>query len=227
MTDKLILHIGTHKTGTTTLQSMLESNSEALAANGFTYPAMPLKWKHAHINRNAYWLSKAAYQRLSSKSVAEAEKIAPCRKATEEAFARSKGTVILSDERLWYNATRKGFWPAARAILEECGARNITVVLYLRRQDLFAESLWMQYVKNSRLQEDLSTFIARKKMQAVCDYAAGVKKLHETFGPDKVIVRVYDRSVMVGGDTVADFLDVLGIDDTSAFACPESPKTPA
>ena len=68
MTDKLILHIGTHKTGTTTLQSMLESNSEALAANGFTYPAMPLKWKHAHINRNAYWLSKAAYQRLSSKS---------------------------------------------------------------------------------------------------------------------------------------------------------------
>lgn len=227
MTDKLILHIGTHKTGTTTLQSMLESNSEALAANGFTYPAMPLKWKHAHINRNAYWLSKAAYQRLSSKSVAEAEKIAPCRKATEEAFARSKGTVILSDERLWYNATRKGFWPAARAILEECGARNITVVLYLRRQDLFAESLWMQYVKNSRLQEDLSTFIARKKMQAVCDYAAGVKKLHETFGPDKVIVRVYDRSVMVGGDTVADFLDVLGIDDTSAFACPESSKNPS
>ena len=64
MTDKLILHIGTHKTGTTTLQSMLESNSEALAANGFTYPAMPLKWKHAHINRNAYWLSKAAYQLL-------------------------------------------------------------------------------------------------------------------------------------------------------------------
>jgi hypothetical protein len=35
---KLILHIGTHKTGTTSLQAWLANNREALAANGVSYP---------------------------------------------------------------------------------------------------------------------------------------------------------------------------------------------
>ncbi len=34
---KVILHIGTHKTGTTTLQHFLTANKEALAERGFCY----------------------------------------------------------------------------------------------------------------------------------------------------------------------------------------------
>ena len=54
---KLVLHIGTHKTGTTTLQSTLESNTDALRRAGFIYPTMPEKWEHAARNRNGYWLN--------------------------------------------------------------------------------------------------------------------------------------------------------------------------
>ncbi len=47
MTKTLVLHIGTHKTGTTALQGAPSSNPEALSAHGYVYPSVPVKWSNA------------------------------------------------------------------------------------------------------------------------------------------------------------------------------------
>ena len=47
MTKTLVLHIGTHKTGTTALQGALSSNPEVLSAHGYVYPRVPVKWSNA------------------------------------------------------------------------------------------------------------------------------------------------------------------------------------
>jgi len=41
-----IVHAGTHKTGTTTVQNILAAHRTQLAASGFLYPAMGRKGKH-------------------------------------------------------------------------------------------------------------------------------------------------------------------------------------
>lgn len=227
MAGKLTLHIGTHKTGTTTLQSTLEHNSQALRSAGFIYPTVPEKWEHAARNRNGYWLNMAALERIESTRLQEPEKIAACRAMCTELLTQSPCSLILSDERLWYNGTKKGFWPAVRSILEECGASEVTIVLYLRRQDLFAESLWAQFVKQGNMSTELVDYINSPKIMKVCDYARGIKTLQETFGAENLVVRIYDRAQLVEGDTVADFLSVVGIEDRSAFVRPELPRNPS
>lgn len=226
MAGKLILHIGTHKTGTTTLQSVLNLNPAALAANGIVYPKLSLKWEHAALNRNAYWLNMAALERIGSTGLQEPEKIGPWRELCAAALAEDK-TVLLSDERIWFNATKKGYWEAMRAIMQEVGVTEVKLVLYLRRQDLFAESLWAQFVKTGRMQVSLSEYIAREKVVKVCDYEAGVKRIQKVFGAENLVIRVYDRSLLAGGDTAEDFLRTIGIEDTSAFTWPEEAKNPS
>ena len=50
---KLILHIGTHKTGTTALQQFLHANRGALAARGFHYATPPHGLPHSNVIANA------------------------------------------------------------------------------------------------------------------------------------------------------------------------------
>ena len=227
MAGKLVLHIGTHKTGTTTLQSTLESNTDARRRAGFIYPTMPEKWEHAARNRNGYWLNMAVLERIGSIHLQQPEKIAACRAMCSELLTQSERNLILSDERLWYNGTKSGFWPAARAILEECGAREVTVVLYLRRQDLFAESLWAQFVKQGNMSSELVDYISANKIKKVCDYARGIKAIQAVFGAENLVIRIYDCNQLVEGDTVADFLSTAGIEDRSAFVRPELPRNPS
>lgn len=221
MGSKLILHIGTHKTGTTALQAALAANGDILSVAGYAYPLMPEKWPHIKQDRNAYWLSMAALQKIGSSQTRHPGKIPACLESFEETVATKPETVILSDERMWYCGTKKGYWQAMRQIVEQAGITAVRVVVYLRRQDLFAESLWAQYVKgNTRLEQSLDTYMAKPKTIAVCDYAAGIKRLQSVFGADNITVRIYDRDELVGGDTVTDFLAVLGIETTEGVVRP-------
>lgn len=222
MSEKLVLHIGTHKTGTTALQGALSASNDALEAAGFSYPLMPEKWPHIKQNRNAYWLSMAALQETGKGKVNHPGKIPACLKCFTQAVAASDKTLILSDERMWYiGATTKGYWKAVRDIVERAGVKNTQIIVYLRRQDLFAESLWAQYVKgNTRLEQSLIDYLSKRKTLSICDYAAGIKKLQRVFGEENIIVRVYDKSQLVGGNTIDDFLAALGIESHEGIVRP-------
>ena len=50
---KLLLHIGTHKTGTTALQQFLYANRELLAACGFHYATPPHRLQEVNRVANA------------------------------------------------------------------------------------------------------------------------------------------------------------------------------
>ncbi len=54
---KLILHIGTHKTGTTALQQFLYANREPLVGHGFHY-ATPPHVQEANLIANALKVGK-------------------------------------------------------------------------------------------------------------------------------------------------------------------------
>src|SRR5215208_1987446 len=56
---RLILHIGTHKTGTTALQQFLYANREPLATCGFHYATPPHGLQEANVVANALNVGKS------------------------------------------------------------------------------------------------------------------------------------------------------------------------
>ncbi|MGI6590500.1 MAG: hypothetical protein ACOX1O_02635 [Eggerthellaceae bacterium] len=224
MSRKLVLHIGTHKTGTTAIQGAMGLNVPELKAQGYAYPLFSAHFKGVPNNRNGYFVARLVKDALNPGSVdGKMLRLAQtCRDAIPQ-YVEAPEDVILSDERLWYTARGYAeFWPKLRSIMEDLGFREFRIIVYLRRQDRFAEALWNQFVKgDTRMTKSLWEYINGKTMRRVCDYAKGLDNLAETFGKENLSVHVFDRARMKDGNVVPDFANAIGV-DISQFAEPEN-----
>lgn len=212
---KLILHIGTHKTGTTAIQQFCEANTVALAENGILYPLFDVRWpQRVFRSRNAFFLNRRALRTLGVEDAApDTDQIKTCEREMRRLLKASDApTVLLSDERMWYSgALHKGYWEAVRDAARKFGFEGIEIIVYLRRQDLFAESLWNQFVKATKKTETLQDYLNGGNIRAACDYYAGVKRLEAVFGKDAVRVAIYDRDKLKNHDVVDDFCYRIGL----------------
>lgn len=228
MSGKLIIHIGTHKTGTTALQNYLGENREILRRRGLCFPVMPEKWNRVPELHNGYWLKQAALLGTDLVTNEDESKVTRCMEACKKCLVDQADPVVLSEERLWYYGTRPGFWKALREAAKETGADDIEVIVYLRRQDLFAESLWAQNVKGSQcLTITIDDYLGRKRIVSACDYAKGIKRLIKVFGKDNLIVRIYDRTTLKNGSITDDFMEAIGFADVDGLAQQEGIINPS
>lgn len=177
---RLVLHIGTHKTGTSALQSALEAQREALLAQGWLYPRtdrapLPELPKHCSVYRAAA-SGDAGFQ-------------AQEREALLAEFAASGAhTLILSEEGLSEpdEALPRFFEPLAEHF-------DIDVLCLLRRQDRFVESLFNQFVREQARQEarPLLAFVRAPGTRARLDYHALLQRWAAL--PARLIVRDFDH----------------------------------
>lgn len=212
---KLILHVGTHKTGTTAIQSFLQANTDIIMKHGVCYPLFDVRWPQlVKANRNGYFLNRAALRRLDVEAkVDDGKQVTSCIGKLEKAIAKDcSADILLSDERMWYSgAIHPGYWEAVKNVVRGIGFESIEVIVYFRRQDEFAESLWNQFVKATKMTEDLKSYLKSPRVRALCDYHAGVKRIERVFGRDSVCVAVYDRTKLKNGDVVDDFCYRIGL----------------
>lgn len=224
MSRKLVLHIGTHKTGTTAIQGAMAANVPALKAQGYAYPLFPARFEGVPNDRNGYFIGRLVKDVVKPGSIEEDRlALAQTCSAELEKYLDAPEDVILSDERLWYSATGYGqYWTVLRSLMEDIGFREFEIILYLRRQDRFAEALWNQFVKgDTRMTESLQEYLNGKVMRRVCDYAKGLDALADTFGKENLSVHVFDRARMKGGNVVPDFVNAIGV-DIAPFKEPEN-----
>lgn len=219
---KLVLHIGTTKTGTTAIQEFLAANQAALAEQGVGYPLSTHRFARAAISRNAHFLHRKF---MLDHGLSERTAVDDCAmSAAEEAFAQALqrfDTVVLSDEVFWTGGFRKGFWAHVKGYCDAAGVTDYQIVVYLRRQDLYTESRWNQFVK----QRDGRTFtfkefLCSKNALKVADYYRGLQRAAKVFGKENITVGVFERERLANGDVVPDFLDEVGIKLTDAFERP-------
>lgn len=143
---RLILHIGTHKTGTTAIQHWLAGHRAALGTLGWHYgatdrPPHPRLPKHSSLYRA---LLEGRY------SAEEAAILA-------DHAASGLPDLILSEEGLSLPAFRR-FAPL-RGLAEHF---DVTVVALFRRQDIFLESHWRQLCKEGQTGASLDSFLQRE-----------------------------------------------------------------
>ncbi|MEP3638112.1 MAG: hypothetical protein ABJN14_12740 [Paracoccaceae bacterium] len=189
---QLFIHIGSQKTGSTSIQTFLRNNPEKLAAQGINYVSAG-RGPSAH--------NRVATQLKTNPAIADnmLENI------VSEIRAKPDMTHILSSEMFFNRGWAKKF---KRVLPNDIRAKT-RVIAYIRRQDKFVESMYKQVLKTGRFQGTPKDYIA-KKLRSL-DYTKTLAPFERTFGADKIDLCPYERGYFPSGDVVLDFAARVGL----------------
>ncbi len=207
---KLILHVGTGKTGTTSVQAAFHNNQEELRALKISYPTGDTK------DHNILEASVLEFDNLHRvyRSMYSSNRDIP-KKIAIDLIERIKSTdsdyVILSGEYFFALSISK-----AKALLDvlEIRPEDVKVVCYVRNPSSYWLSGVQQYLKGSW---NLEGIIA-----AGYKFKNGLINWGNTVGFENVIVREFDKSKLVGNDIVTDFCHVLSEITNCEISIPSS-----
>ena len=188
---KIWFHIGSPKTGTTSLQTFLKENSDELREQGnYNY----VNAGRAHIAHNK--LASAA-------RMGEASRVFD--NIGREADALPDATHIVSSELLFNSYTARKLSQTVPDHIKDRGK----VICYVRRQDSYLEAMYKQLLKNSRIKPDRQAFLGDAKR--LVRYLDTLNTYSAIFGQENVIVRPYSRDRLKNGDIVHDFAEQTGL----------------
>lgn len=202
MNNILLIHVGMMKTGTTAMQKYLFDNADVLERQGWSYPMLdsnaPSAKKFFDIRErggNGHFLY-GAKQVIDTKSE-------NWNNGWDIILRHLKyKNVIISSELI----TIEDAEIFLKCALEKYS--NIKVLIYLRRQDRWAESCYNERVKTNHIFEGIKDYIdAEEKLH----YLPQLDMMSQIVGKENLIVRVYEKQQLVSKDIVTDFFSVLGI----------------
>ncbi len=197
---RYFLHIGRHKSGTSSLQRTLGHNRAALAAAGLVYPhgGPP---PHAHHD-----IADLFAPRILQHPERITAGLASLARAADEAA----GARMLLSSEAFQNAK-----PELVARVFPPGRTRI--VVYLREQLDYAQSAYCQAVHGGTCTESFAGFLERFQP----DYQRFLDRWSQAYPAGDIAVRVYSRADLAGGDIVDDFCAVLGLDPAAIERLPD------
>lgn len=210
MVRRCILQIGTEKTGTTTLQAFLAGNRDRLAKRGIRYPRFPGNKNHTGLA--AYAMDDGRTDAIRGAfGVHDEGAVADFRTRIQMlagAELGTEGTVVFCNEHCHsrLKASRE-----VQRLADLLGPHfdRIDVAVYLRRQDQVAVSLYSTRLKSGGTCTDILPNAGADDLYF--NYDASLALWEEVFGRANVHVRLFERSELVSGDVVADFLAAWGL----------------
>lgn len=213
----LYLHIGTPKTGTTSLQHFCHDNRQKLAEQGYFYPEFNFEYANKGKYRNGLFL-EAVYLDEEGKRLKEKEK-ENFNNGLEELNKLFKiyDNIILSDEGIWTACFNRKRGRKLMHRLHEyslIAGCQIKIIVYLRRQDEYVLSWYNQLIKHSITSKNTLTwdeYINNYDKYINLDYRGCLRKLKNIFGMENIIVKRFDKNYFTGGSLFTDFLDIFGI----------------
>lgn len=204
---KVTVHIGWHKTGSTSLQVFLLRNRTALVQRHRTYYPDDGLLDYAHHTLAWTFLGRTASP-WGQVPVIEGGADEYVRSAIDRARSHGCTGVIFSSEVFC-----EFDLDAVRRLFDSLRARadSVRIVAYIRRQDLFAESAYNMEVKwwATRMRADFDEYLASRSTPP--DYFRTLDAWASVFGRDSMIVRRYERGVLENRDIRSDFCTAIGL----------------
>ncbi|MFI8622636.1 hypothetical protein ACIGBN_16970 [Marinomonas sp. NPDC078689] len=197
---KFVLHVGRHKTGTTSVQHFLALNEDLLSKKyGILYPRIGRHKRNN--NHHSFFLP----------FITTGKPIDPTDVSLmmEEAVARRCHTVLLSSEVLSRPNLSDDQLQAIRAVFS---GYEVEVIMSLRRQDDFQESRYAERVKKGLI--GFSETIEDIEAESL-DYYGFVGRYAAIFGREAITITSYDRDKREG--LLVRFLSILGIPSFDGF----------
>ncbi len=221
----LFLHIGTEKTGTTTLQTMFAENRETLSNAGLLYPYTPGPVNHVGSALYALDLEDRPDLRAAL-GLHTADQLAAYRDAfvarlSQEAHASHCGALLISNEHLSSRLTQQ-------AQIERLvhGLRQVTptirVVVYLRPQYELAPSWYSTSIKSGNT-EPFSPPLGDGNY--FYNYDKLLRNWEAVVSQGNITVRLFDRAGFVGGNLIDDFFAAIGQHRPGGLIVPSDKNT--
>lgn len=198
---KLLLHVGTHKTGTTAIQHALFTDRERLAAAGILYepdrPASQRGPRNAH-----HWVAHA----LARDDAADRDALRAYRDRMQSAAA---DTILLSAEPFYRHADmscganprdRDQFLAARATYLERVATYfapfDMHLSIYFRRPDRYVDSLYKENAASNNLKISFAGYRAASPPCFLYRYQDRLDELRRYF--DKIAVHCFENARKTG-----------------------------
>lgn len=202
----LHLHCGLHKTGTTALQAALSSASGALRSHGILYP-------RSGTPEGTLAQHNLAWEMTRDRRFAPEHGGIGALLVEIEAF---EGRVVLSSEDFEGALLRPALW---RSLLDQTAQAGYapTLVVYLREPVAYLESLYVETLKHGYGGEYLlaAQVVLEHGVLTFADwvFCFDYPRIARALGSLDGVATVFrDYGNLVGGDVLADFSRVLGLD---------------
>ncbi len=210
---RVLIHIGSTKTGSTYLQHVLDLNRLELLKRGVWYPNYGLRSQsgrphktsgHSLFGRDAIWrrsrLRKQLFRTLDNN--------------------RDIHTVILSSESFFLSER-------AHAVLDYLAPLPVQVLVYLRRQDKWADSQYREFVAGGavgRVTMPPHEWIRGDNVRRLCAYDKLLAPWADKVGTHNIIVRPFETAQLEGRNLLRDFCASAGIAHDGLIEPPDSFK---
>lgn len=209
---KLILHIGTEKTGTTSIQEFLLKNRDVLRMNGIFMPETPSSSapNHRKLATACFNSGRIDDSFVDYKIIDFFEWQESTLKIIEDELRSScLDTHILSSEHFSSRLTTHDEIDRLFNFLSDIYA-EIKVIIYFRRQDEYAVSLYSTNLKSGGVGKDI---IPSGMLPDRYDYHSICNKWAKVFGRKNIIARQFDRNILKNGSVLSDFCNIAGINE--------------
>jgi len=207
--ETVYLHVGLEKTGTTSIQESLDQNRDVLEALGYYYPKL---FSVGLNTRLAAMFLTDAMTRTNMKLVIDKNggtQAKHVKKMTQdlakEVASTDAKTLILSSEFL-----------AAGTDLERLKAwcddlaQKTQIMVYIREQCSLFVSHQSTHLKGAGQPTDLKKVKKRQDLSVSYNVHGLLSRLERAF-PGQVLVRIFDRNKLIGGDAVSDFYQAIQV----------------
>lgn len=202
---ELYIHIGTGKTGTSSIQRFLYNNSSLLVDK------YKIKYcKTGLINDNHHSLSNNSY-RISKNHGEVQKKIKMLR--DEISLDTHCSRFIISSEN-FPGETAEEIESTINILSDVC---CVKVIVYLRRQDEYLESWYAQVIKQGSIEAKISVLKERLVVTGILDYNKLIKKWSRMVGVSNITARLYEKNRLVERNVVNDFMAQFGINNLEDF----------
>ena len=208
----LVLHIGSGKTGTSSIQRLLGRNRDRLAELEWLYPESPSNNRDRHARFGTFAqpddriLAQDALRREAHDTPARFRR-ALRRELLDEITRSGARQVLLSDEVL-YGSSEEAIERVHR--FARRASRRVRLVVYLRRQDDHLISRYQQVIKMGETRR-LAERTRQVDFSAPYDYHARLSSWRRVLAPDDFVVRRFEGDRFVGGSLYQDFFDACGL----------------
>jgi hypothetical protein len=216
MKKQLVLHVGTHKTGSTSLQRFLLDHAVDLSRKGVAvYRGELRESNHIELHLTAMRDERDSFAKLGickhlTIDAVYRRHVAERVQAFIGSYHESR-LVFTSEDLCWLRYDDE--IDRLKTILA-VGANDATVVLYLRNKHDFLRSYTAQIhkVPGRQPSDDPSSTLYVEPDTWLVDYDSLVATYQRGFGADNVVVIDYDHEMRTLGNVIPSFLRVLGVD---------------
>lgn len=214
----IYLHVGTTKTGTTSVQEFMYNNEKKLRDRGVIYPKFagdPRHKRSNHIRMIGYAqnsdVTNSIKLSLGLNNVAESESY---REWFGKLFIQKTKdvdkTIVISSEHCSALLTDEAEIKRLHSLLSSTG-HEVKLIVYVREQVNYLKSSYSTQLKNGDM-GDIS-YPSKKTIEEKYNYSLILNKWASIFKKENMIVRVFERDKLKNKNLIHDFLDIVGGSD--------------